>query len=356
MKSATIVLLTVIILVGSYQSASAQSSAEDISAAVQEMHEAGRFDGVVMIFEDGKTMASQAYGLAHRGHAAANTIETTFNTASMYKMFTAVAIMQLHEQGKVGLDESIDKWLDEEWLPPAVSGKIKVRHLLSHTSGLGSYWGPRYMEASKLSFMALDDYKPLVESDLAFEPGSGWQYSNTGFLLLGVIIEKASGMSYFDYTEKHVFAPAGMTRTACYRLDRPIENLATGYYEEDGQILNNTFIHVARGGPAGGGYTTAADMISFAKALWNNTLVSAESYAMMTSDQSGDQESGYGFGFGDMDYATGHTGGFPGISGVFMMSKQEGKAVIIMANFGSIRPVGKLLHSYLSGEPVEEDN
>jgi len=354
MKLARSLSLATLLLLTCCSGIEAQTTAEEINSTIEDMHNAGTFDGVVLIVENGQTVASAAYGLAHRGHNVANTLDTTFNTASMYKMFTAVAIMKLYEEGKVGLDDTVDTWLDEEWLPAEVAGKIKVRHLLSHTSGLGSYWGEKYEKSSKLAFMELDAYKPLVDGVLAFEPGTDWQYSNTGFLLLGVIIEKVTGMSYFDYTEKHVFTPAGMTRTACYKLDRPVENMATGYYEEDGQILNNTYSHVARGGPAGGGYTTAADMIRFAEALWNNTLLSAETYKLMTSASNGNPEGGYGFGFGDMVYATGHTGGFPGISDIFMMSKEPGKAVIVMANFGSTRPLGPLLHSYISGNPVEE--
>lgn len=223
-----------------------------------------------------------------------------------------------------------------------------MKHLLSHRSGLGSYWGEEYEKASKTRFMALSDYKPLVSPELAHEPGTGFRYSNTGFLLLGVIIEKVTGESYFDYCQKNVFEPAGMVNTGCFRLDRPVSNLATGYYlDENEEIRNNTYLHVARGGPAGGGYTTAMDMVRFARSLWNGTLVKKETFALMTSPAASDED--YGLGFGDMEGATGHTGGFPGISDIFIMTKEPGRIAVIMSNFGSIRPLMQPLVSYAAG-------
>ncbi len=149
-----------------------------------------------------------------------------------------------------------------------MADKVLIKHLLTHSSGLGSYFNQTYFKSSRLNFRELADYKPLLAGEkLAFEPGTQAAYSNTGFLLLGPIIEKASGENYFDYGRRHICEPAGMAGTDCYALDEVVENLAIGYFREGGTWKNNTFLHVLRGGPAGGGYSTVRDLHRFAQAL-----------------------------------------------------------------------------------------
>lgn len=124
----------------------------------------------------------------------------------------------------------ISKYVDESWLPDEITSKITVHHLLSHTSGLGSYFNRTYWNGSRELYRKVDDYKPLVKGDKpAFEPGKRFKYSNTGMLLLGVVIESVTGVSYFDYIRKNIYAPAGMKDSDSYEMDFPVENLAIGY-------------------------------------------------------------------------------------------------------------------------------
>ncbi|MHC4236431.1 MAG: serine hydrolase domain-containing protein, partial [Planctomycetota bacterium] len=206
---------------------------EELQAFVRRLADADAFSGTVLLAKDGKVLFKGAYGLASKRFNAPNRIDTKFNLGSMNKMFTGVAVAQLVQGGKLSLDDSLSKFVSTDWLPQDITEKIRIKHLLTHTSGLGSYFNERYMESSKLLFRELDDYKPLIaDSTLAFEPGTDWQYSNTGMFLLGVVIEKVTGQNYFDYIRENIAKPAGMVNTDCYEMDKPVPNLAIGYSKE----------------------------------------------------------------------------------------------------------------------------
>ena len=210
-----------------------EQMADELDAHIDRLVEADAFSGTVLIAKGGRAIYERAVGLASKRFGAANDMDTKFNLGSMNKMFTAVAIAQLVEDGRLSLDDPLSSYVDESWLAPDVAGKIRIRHMLNHTSGPGSYFNDVFWESSRARFRALDDYKPLiVDETLAFEPGAGWQYSNTAFFLLGVVIEKVTGESYFDHVKQAVFVPAGMTNTDCYEMDRPVPNLAIGYIPE----------------------------------------------------------------------------------------------------------------------------
>jgi len=311
-----------------------------VRARVEARAAADTFSGAVLVAQGDEILLTMAVGEADKGFHARNDVETRFNLGSMNKMFTAVSVAQLEEQGKLSYDDPIVKYVDESWLPREITEKVTVRHLLTHTSGLGSYFNETYLKSSRDLFRKVDDYKPLVRGEtLAFEPGSRWSYSNTGMLLLGVVIEKVSGQDYFDYVREHVYGPAGMTRSDCYELDQPVENLAVGYDPDPGCASgwrNNLFQHVLRGGPAGGGYSTVGDLHRFALALLEGKLVSVSSLDLLWSDAVG---AHYGYGFGVTDRPqkiVGHSGGFPGISSNLDLFVDSGYVVAVMANYGQV--------------------
>ncbi len=179
---------------------------ERLKAFVEKMVKADVFSGTVLLAKDGKVLLQGAYGLASKRFNVANRIDTKFNLGSMNKMFTSVTITRLVQEGKLSLEDPLSKYLSTDWLPIEITEKIKIKHLLTHTSGLGSYFNDTYMKSSKTLFRALDDYQPLVQSEtLAFEPGTDWSYSNTGMFLLGVVIEKVTGKSYFDVVRERIY-------------------------------------------------------------------------------------------------------------------------------------------------------
>lgn len=295
-----------------------------------------RFSGAILIARGDRVIWERACGEATKAWHIPNRIDTKFNLGSMNKMFTATSAMQLVEKGKLKLDDPISKYVDESWLPREITDRVKVRHLLTHTSGLGSYFNETYMESSRDLFRQLDDYKRLVQGDtLAFEPGAQFQYSNTGMLLLGVVVEKAAGQNYFEYIREHVYEPAGMTGSDCYELDRPTENLAEGYFrDEAGEWKNNLYLHVLKGGPAGGGYSTVRDLYQFTRALQGGKLVSRASMEEMWRDHAG---NGYGFGFGVFETPAGrivgHGGGFTGLNSNLDIFLDRELVVVVMSNY-----------------------
>ena len=188
------------------------------------------FSGAVLVARGAEVVYRHACGEASKRFHAPNRLDTKFNLGSMNKMFTSVAIMQLVERGVIGLETRSASMSTNSWLPAAITDAVTIHHLLTHTSGLGSYFNETFMESSRMSFRALDDYKPLVHGEtLAFVPGERFQYSNTGMFLLGVVIESATGQDYFDFVRANIYEPAGMTNTDSYEMDQPVENLAIGY-------------------------------------------------------------------------------------------------------------------------------
>jgi len=307
---------------------------------VERVCEKDIFSGTVLLAKGDEVLYSRACGEASKRFHVPNNIDTKFNLGSMNKMFTATAIAQLVEKGVLSYDETIAEYVDESWLPLEVTEEITIAHLLSHTSGLGSYFNDTYWNGSRQLYREVDDFKPLVVGEeLAFEPGERFRYSNTGMLLLGVVIESATGGSYFDYIRENIYAPAGMTDSDSYDMDEPVENLAIGYDpdpESEYGWRNNYFMHVIRGGPAGGGFSTVGDLHRFALALLSHKLVSEASLDQMWIPQS-DNDYGYGFGIseGPRGKVVGHSGGFSGINGNLSIFVDAGYVVAVLSNYSN---------------------
>ncbi len=173
---------------------------------------ADHFSGAALLAQNGKVVFEQAYGLANREKKTPNQLNTQFRIGSMNKMFTAVAIIQLVQSGKIKLTDPLSKFLPD-YANKDLASKVTIHHLLTHTGGTGDFFGQEF-DAHRLELRTLDDYVKLYEKrPLQFEPGARWEYSNFGFLLLGVVIEKVTGQSYYDYVREHVFKPSGMTLT-----------------------------------------------------------------------------------------------------------------------------------------------
>lgn len=315
--------------------------AAEIGRYVGRLAKADAFSGAVLVARGGKTIFAGAYGEANKDFHAPNRIDTRFNLGSMNKMFTAVAIAQLVEAGKVSFDDPLSKYLPS-FPSPEAARKIRIKHLLSHTAGLGSYFNEEFDRSSRARFRTVDEMMQLAAGDsLAFEPGTRWSYSNTGMLVLGRVIEVASGQDYFSYVREHIYRPAGMLHSDSYELDRVNPNLAVGYEKEftpDGSLeyRNNIFMHVIRGGPAGGGYSTVEDLRRFADALMGGKLVGPAYVKQLTSAKPELNSPRYGFGFG-VDAGTGtvgHSGGFPGISSNLDIFIGTGYVAVVQSNYG----------------------
>jgi CubicO group peptidase (beta-lactamase class C family) len=299
---------------------------------------AGDFSGAVLIASHGKPVLEQAYGLANREAETPNTVGTRFRIGSMNKMFTAVATMQLVEQGKVKLDDPLGKYLPEYPNKDAAT-KVTVQHLLTHMGGTGDFFGPEF-DQHRLELKTLEDYVKLFGSrPLRFEPGTKWEYSNYGFLLLGMIVEKASGQSYYDYVRDHIYKPAGMTSTGSEPEEMRVANQSTGYTAmgaKDGGTRPNTDTLPYRGTSAGGGYSTVEDLLHFADALQANKLLNAKSVETLTTGKPGTPDGTYAFGFEERKVngarCFGHGGGAPGMNGILQICPAAGYVVTALAN------------------------
>ncbi|HKO54818.1 MAG TPA: serine hydrolase [Thermoanaerobaculia bacterium] len=226
------------------------------------------FSGVVLLAKDGQPVMQRAQGLADPVKGIENRMDTKFNLGSINKIFTRVAIGQLAAAGKLSLDDTIRKHLPD--YPSPAADRITIQQLLDQKSGLGDIFGPRYEAAPPSRLRKLSDYLPLfVDKPLEFEPGTSQRYSNAGYIVLGLIIEKRSGQSYYDYVRDHITKPAGMTDTASYAVDEQVPNRAIGQTKNG----SNTATLPGRGSSAGGGYSTAADMLRFAQALLADKLL-----------------------------------------------------------------------------------
>jgi CubicO group peptidase (beta-lactamase class C family) len=289
--------------------------------------------GVILLVQEDKILFHQAYGLASRRYNVPNKLDTRFNLASASKMFTAVAIGQLMESGKLSLNDHISKYLDKDWVSNKVGEKVLIKHLLSHTAGFGHYWTDEFDRIAN-TLRSLKDYQPLVSDKLAFEPGSKWQYSNTGYLLLGVIIEKVTGQSFYEYVQKRIFDPVGMNNSGFYELDKPIKNLATGYWEDKedgGKLRNNTFLHGIRSASAGGGWSTSIDMLHFMQALLSDKLISAKTREIFFTPNPLFER--YGYGFQIKNDWIGHNGGFPGIEAWIRYYPKKDLILVVLTNY-----------------------
>ncbi len=338
-----------------------------VAALMESEARAGRFGGVALVAKGDQVLFEQASGLALRAESLPITRNTRFQLASLGKLFTTVAIGQLIEGGKVALEDPITKHLPEYAGHPGWS-KVKVRHLLAHTSGFGTYWGPDF-EARRTSLRAVKDYFPLFEkAPLAFEPGTKWAYSNVGFILLGAIVERASGEDYFAYVQKHVFEAAGMKDSGYFEADEDLPRMATGYTHEwgpegdpmPGPARTHVQIKPFKGSPAGDSISTAPDLLRFARGLLQGRLLRPETFALLrapVSDFPRRPGSGitdhYGLGFAlledDRGWLVGHTGGFPGTTTSLFMDPASGLVCLLLSNVDGARaaPVDSLLQGAL---------
>jgi CubicO group peptidase (beta-lactamase class C family) len=316
-----------------------------------ERHAAGaasrdQFSGVVLVAKGDQVVLHKAYGNAEKNFCGPNKIDTKFNLGSMNKMFTSVAIAQLVQAGKLSYDDTLAKVLPD-YPNKQLAEKITIHHLLTHTSGLGDFFKPEFFK-NREKYVALKDYFPIFAADpLHFEPGKGWSYSNAAFIVLGVVVEKASGQDYFDYVREHIFKPAGMTDSDSFRRDEVVPNLSYGYTRFSGNDplgieprKINWMELPLRGSSAGGGYSTAPDLFKFAQALKGYKLLSKELTEKVTGAKVDTQfgtDLKYGYGFMETQMSghsvRGHGGGAPGINSDLKIFWDGSYTVVVMGNY-----------------------
>lgn len=348
----------------SVRAALAPGSAAD--QALTRLSQEDRFSGVAFASIDGAPVLARAFGLADRNSGAPNTLATRFNIASMGKMFTAVAIGQLAERGHLSFEDSALRHRPD--LSDMLPATVTIANLLAHTSGLGSYFGSPLWAERGGSVRSVDDYLALVRGErIAADYDGRYLYSNSGYVVLGAIIERVTRRDFYDVMRDDVFAPAGMTHT-----DYPLrgvtgEDLAVGhgngcFARPRDQCEPQPWAPVTagpgRGGPAGGSYSTASDLNAFASALRQGRLLRRDTFDAMKAprtrfDLPGGPLDGYGMGFGRLTVHThrtwGHNGGTPGWGAQIDCSEDVAINLVVLCNLdGGQRPASAALRRALA--------
>lgn len=347
----------------------AQDKVKQIDSLFTALHKEGKLNGNVLIAEKGNVIYKKSFGLRDEANQLPLDENSIFELASVSKQFTAMGIVLLKEGGKLSYDDKLAKFFPEL----ASYGDITVRQLLNHTSGLPDYmelmyfnWDWKQIATNKDMIAKLAEIKPAA----LFQPGEKFEYSNTGYALLGSIIEKASGMSFGDYLDKSIFKPLGMTNTFVYNrrlAPRDIKNYAYGYVfdENKNKVLPDNVpdasMVVWLDGIVGDGTvnSTTGDMLKWDRALYGTKLVSKQAldeiFATVTLPDG--SVTDYGFGWfvkNDTDFGkvVGHSGGWPGYNTYIDRHITNDKTIIVLLNNESSAQPVKFVRRLLYGMPA----
>lgn len=311
---------------------SEREALEDLRRKLRAEAAAGRFSGAVLVAKGGKVLFREAYGTRRVAPALATTVRTRFCIGSMGKMFTAVSTLQLIQDGKLRLTDTVAALLPSYPDTP-LARQVTVEHLLAHSGGTGDFFGADY-DAHQAELRTPSDFvRRFGKRDVLFPPGSRWGYSNFGFILLGAIVEQISGMSWDAYLDAHVFKLAGMTSTSAVATEANTAEPCTGAAESG---LKPLPYYV--GLPAGGGYSTLDDLQRFGTALSERRLLDAAHLDLLTRARiaAGSAQWSLGLRVGSRNEASyyGHGGSAPGANADFAIYPGSDYRTIVLSNRG----------------------
>jgi len=316
------------------------SYADKATSLIESYAQSDLFSGSVLVAQHGKAIFRKAFGSANREWDVPNTLDTKFRIGSVTKQFTAVAILQLVEQDKLKLEDPISEYYA---VSPPSWAKITIRHLLTHTSGIPSYTAlpDFFAKLSRTDRTPQEIVELTQDSPLEFEPGTAFVYDNTGYILLGYVIEKVTGRSYSQYLEDDIFGPLGMTSTGYDFAAAIVPRRASGYVQFDGHWANAAYIAMSLPFAAGALYSTVDDLLLWEEALAAGRVISAASLQAMLADNG----HAYGFGwiisnrFGRRLQT--HSGGINGFRSTVDLYPDERLTIIILSDTENA-PVGKI--------------
>jgi D-alanyl-D-alanine carboxypeptidase len=333
----------------------AQRAPEALTVKFDEYMEASvranRFRGSVLVARDGRPIYSKAYGLANEELDVPNSARTVFRIGSLTKGFTAAAVMLLQERGKLRVADPICGYLHD---CPAAWQPVTIKQLLSHTSGIKSYTElPDYAPKMPLAVSQQNLIGRIRDLPLEFAPGTQYKYSNSGYYLLGVIIERVSSQSYADFLQDHIFTPLGMTSTGYDSPRRLIKHRASGYSFQGGPLLNTLYLDMSIPFAAGALYSSVEDLLRWDQALYTETLLSRRSRDEMFTPAI--QDRGYGWGIRTRfeHRVIEHDGGINGFASSLSRFTDDRVTVIVLSNNADVptRDVANDLSAIVFGAP-----
>jgi len=312
------------------------------------------FSGTVLVARGGKIIYAGATGDANKDHKIANDLDSRFNIGSIGKIFTATAIIQLMQEGRLKLSDPIGKYLPDYPFPER--SKITIHHLLNHTSGLGDYMSHKVYSSTSIKARRISDILTLIwDQKPEFSAGKRFRYSNSGMVVAGAIIEKVSGMSYGQYLNKKIFTPLGMKNSGIVYPEQVVPNRAIGYIKRGGSYISNVFLEPPPFSD-GGLYTTVEDLLKFDQALCGEQLLNDKSKKVMFTPRRPARGYACGWGTGKMygKKLVGHGGGAPGISAMFYRYIDDHVTVIVLSNYNrAARPVFESLEAIVFDKPYQ---
>lgn len=306
------------------------------------------FSGSVLLVKDNKVIIAKGYNMADYSNNQPNGPDTIHQIGSLTKAFTAAAILQLQEAGKLSVDDPVHKYIKDY-----PNDKVKLYHLLTHTSGIPNYTTfPDFLKSINIRVSVDELIAKIKDKSLEFEPGSQYSYSNSGYVLLGAVIEQVSGQSYGDYLNEHIFTPLGMKRSGYLTKDNIHKDIAVGYslitpdISEIAQPIDMTVAY-----SAGGIYSTVQDLYKWLLGLENGTIISDASWEEMRKPNL----DGYALGWGipdSMGMMYTHNGTINGFSSEVWRDMSKGTAVILLSNAEGINlgPMRDVLLRMLDSE------
>lgn len=308
------------------------------------------FSGVVLAKQYDNEIASSCYGYANKSDKRENNIHTRFGIASGCKIFTAIAVCQLVEQGVISFESRLSDSLKKVEFP-LFSSEITIHQLLTHSSGIPDYFDETIMDDFEelwktqpmYTLRQLENFVPMFQNlPMMWTPGDRFHYNNAGYIVLGLLVEELSGMSFSDYVELHIFKPCGMEQSGYFTLDALPTNCALGYIkEENGSWRTNIYSIPVKGGADGGAFVTAPDMQLFWNGLMNHVLLNSElTSLLLTPHIHVDGEGYYGYGvwitLREGSVFKFHIMGYdPGVSFRSAIYPASGETVVVMCNAGS---------------------
>jgi CubicO group peptidase (beta-lactamase class C family) len=355
-------LFVLLVALASQTSALAQDKAARIDEYMTRSNKFRQFNGSVLVAENGKVIYKKGFGLANMEWNVPNETDTKFRLASITKQFTATLIMQLVEQGKLKLDGKISEYLPD--YRKDVGDKVTIHHLLTHTSGIPSYTSlPNFMrEVSRDPQTPVEFVKKYASGDLEFEPGAKFRYNNSGYFLLGVIIEKLHGKPYEQVMKENIFDPAGMKNSGYDHADALLAKRASGYEKTPNGYRNAPYLDMSIPYAAGSLYSTVEDLYLWDQALHTDKLVSAKSKEVMYKPFLDNYAYGWNISKVTLSQSKetlnsiAHSGGINGFSTLLVRYPEQKHLIVLLDNTsqgGNLGRISRDLTSIIYNQPFE---
>jgi len=321
--------LAFVIILVTVSSAFAQDVTR-MEQAIQTHVSAGTFMGTVLVARDGKIVLDKAYGMANIELDVPNTPDTKFRLGSITKQFTAASILLLEERGKLKIDDRVKTYLPDA---PMSWDRITIYNLLTHTSGIPNFTAmPDYNTIKLSSRSASSAVAAFRDRPLDFGPGEKMSYSNSGYLVLGDIIEKVSGQSYEQFVAANIFAPLGMKDSGYDSNTAIIKHRASGYTKQPDGYVNATYIHMSIPHAAGALYSTTHDLLKWEQALFAGKVVSKASLDRMTTPFKNDYAFGLTSRVVKERRVIAHSGGIDGFNTAMAYYPESRTVIIVLSN------------------------